>query len=424
MQHYALTGKVFVLICHKLVTPVKVGTTTIKIYHAMGRVRPGYKRKRYNQFTLAYYDKGKRKRETFGNLGKARARAQEIAVLIERGERDMLQLTSTDRSSYLSALSMLEPYGVPLHVAVSEYAQARDALGGESFLAVIKEHIKRQRRVIDRPVPAVVDQMIKAKETAGLSERYIRSLRSHLRRFAAAFSTNISSVTTGLIDQWLESLSIGPRARNNVRLSVVTLFKFARAQGYLPKGEATEADATMKSKDLGGRIDIFTPEELTDLLEAAGAEERLYIALGAFTGIRSAELLRLEWSDVNFKRGHITVSARKSKTATRRLVPIAPNLNEWLAPYRGAVGKVIVVRASRRARLIPEHWPNNVLRHSYATYRLAVTHDAARVALEMGNSPNMLFRNYLELADEQTGKEWFSITPKQSPNVVQFAAAN
>jgi hypothetical protein len=63
-------------------------------------------------------------------------------------------------------------------------------------------------------------------------------------------------------------------------------------------------------------------------------------------------------------------------------------------------------------------WPNNALRHSYATYRLAVTADAARVALEMGNSPQKLMTNYRELADEKEGQEWFEISPDQPLNVI------
>ena len=56
-------------------------------------------------------------------------------------------------------------------------------------------------------------------------------------------------------------------------------------------------------------------------------------------------------------------------------------------------------------------WPNNALRHSYATYRLAMTADAPRVALEMGNSPQKLMTNYRELADEEVARGWFAIRP-------------
>jgi hypothetical protein len=67
-------------------------------------------------------------------------------------------------------------------------------------------------------------------------------------------------------------------------------------------------------------------------------------------------------------------------------------------------------------------WPDNALRHSYASYRLAAVPDAARVALEMGNSPQKLMTNYRELADGHDAKAWFAITPKRSRKIVQFAA--
>ena len=101
---------------------------------------------------------------------------------------------------------------------------------------------------------------------------------------------------------------------------------------------------------------------------------------------------------------------------------------QWLAPYRGFTGRVFasehaVDRTIEFAKSLLKKWPNNALRHSFATYRLADTKDAAKVALEMGNSPTMLFTNYRELADEHDAKAWFAIAPKRSEKVVPFAAA-
>jgi len=67
--------------------------------------------------------------------------------------------------------------------------------------------------------------------------------------------------------------------------------------------------------------------------------------------------------------------------------------------------------------------PQHALRHSYATYRLAQTQDAAKTALELGNSPTMLFRNYRQLADETQASGWFAIAPTQLANVVQMKGA-
>jgi hypothetical protein len=41
---------------------------------------------------------------------------------------------------------------------------------------------------------------------------------------------------------------------------------------------------------------------------------------------------------------------------------------------------------------------DNGLRHSFCTYRLAAVQSAAQVALEMGNSSKVIFKNYRELA--------------------------
>jgi integrase len=422
---------------------VKVGNIpAAKIYGSKCRKRLKSGRHRsYDLFRVAYYKAGERKLEAFGNLHDAKERAGEIARAIAHGRLSVLELTSADRESYIRAMDQLQPLQIPLHSAIEEYVAARTYLNGEPLLSAVKQHVARRRDVIDKRVPEVVAEFLAIKERAGLSERYIETLRAYLNRFATAFNTNIGSVPARLIDEWLTAKKVGPRSRNNMRTYIVTLFRFARARGYLPKGLPTEAEDVTKAKDRGGDIGILTPKQLADLFEAADEESKLYFALGAFCGLRSAEVIRLEWQDVNFARGHIQVGKAKSKTATRRLVPIQPNLMQWLSPYRGRTGFVFprsrrfrrartdqgseraASRAIAHAKKILGAWPDNALRHSYATYRLAQINDAARVALEMGNSPQMLFRNYRELADERDAAGWFSIAPTPVANVVPMKRA-
>ena len=399
---------------------VKTGNAIVKIYQGKSRG--------YNLFTVVHYAGGQRKRETFANLSDAKQRAGEVARAMLNGRIAVLELTSADREGYVSALQLLKPLGIPLHSAVEEYVAARSHLEGESLLSAVKEHAARRRHVTDKRVREIVDELLAAKERDGLSPRYLETLRSHLNRFAAAFETKIGSITSGLIEDWLATHKIGARARNNMRMSVVILFSFARSRGYLPKGQPTEAEDVPKAKDRGGKIGILTPQELASLMKKAPGDVRLYFALGAFTGMRSSEILKLDWSDVNSERGHITVSPEKAKTATRRLVPIQPNLIQWLAPYRGRTGRLFRGRrdsdkAIAFAKEQGIEWPHNCLRHSYASYRLAAIADTARVALEMGNSPAKLFSNYRELADEHDAAAWFAIAPKRTKNVVQFAKA-
>jgi hypothetical protein len=52
------------------------------------------------------------------------------------------------------------------------------------------------------------------------------------------------------------------------------------------------------------------------------------------------------------------------------------------------------------------------LRHSYASYRLAAIQNAAQVALEMGNSSEIVFKHYRELVKPEAALKWFSIFPE------------
>jgi integrase len=392
----------------KTIIEVKRGNTVVKIYRHKGR---RYKNKQYELFTVAYRLNGKQHRKNFSQYQDAQRFASDTATALERSRAQVLSLNAADWQSYLAAKNLLLPFGIPLHAAIEEYVA-----------------IRKRKKLIEKRVGEIVDELLAAKQNAGLSDRYIETLRTYLRRFADSFQTNIGSINTGAIALWLDSLKIGPRSRNNVRQAIVTLFNFARRRGYLPKGETTEAADVETVRDHDGEIAILTPAQLTRLLRKSKPDYQLYFAVAAFTGIRSAELLRLEWSEINFEKGHIEVKARKAKTATRRLVPMQPNLAKWLAPYRGRKGKLFRSRRTVDSAItfakrhnIP--WKANCLRHSYATYRLSILPDAGRIALEMGNSPAKLFTNYRELDRENHAPEWFAIEPRRrSRKIVPFVA--
>jgi integrase len=391
----------------KTITAVKRGNTVVKIYRHKGR---RYKGKQYELFTVAHRLNGKQLRKNFSRYKDAWDFASDTATALEKGRAQILSLSAADWQSYIAARDLLRPFGIPLHDAIEEYVATR-----------------KRKETVEKRVGDAVDEFLEAKKQARLSDRYIETLRTYLHRFADSVQTNIGSVNTGAIARWLDSLKIGPRSRNNVRQAVVTLFNFARRRGYLPKGETTEAADVETVRDHDGEIAILTPVQLTKLLGKSKPDYQLYFALAAFTGIRSAELLRLEWSEINFEKGHIDVKARKAKTATRRLVPIQPNLAKWLAPHRGQNGNLFQSRrtidsAIKFAKRAGIPWTANVLRHSYAAYRLSMLPDAGRVALEMGNSPAKLFTNYRELDRENHAPEWFAIEPpRRSQKIVPFA---
>ena len=311
---------------------VRCGNVTLPIYRG--------KSKGYDFFTLAYYEGGKRIRRTFSKLQDAKIEAEKAAVRIENGQRDILRLASSDAQDYALALKELQPTGVPLHAAIREYVAAvqyLQAMPGVSLLTAVQNYVTRHNGInSSMAVSEIVQELLAARKQDGVSVRYQQTLRSHLTRFSKAFICPIGSVHAKAIEEWIRGMGLSGRSRNNIRVSLITLFSFARDAGYLPKGEPTEAEGLSVAKDKGGKIGIFAPDQLKTLLY--GTEQRkptpeniLYLALGAFTGARSAELIRLEWSEIRLSRNVIEIAADKAKTATRRLIPIPPNLARWLA---------------------------------------------------------------------------------------------
>ena len=127
------------------------------------------------------------------------------------------------------------------------------------------------------------------------------------------------------------------RSHDNFRQVLVLLFRFAQKQGYLPEGR-TEAEKTEPMGNNGdGEIGIFTVEEMRRLLSTAGNDVLPYLVLGAFAGIRTAEIVRLDWQEINFDTGYIEIKKSKAKTKGRRLIKMQPNLVAWLRKAREAL---------------------------------------------------------------------------------------
>ena len=410
---------------------VKRGNVRVKIYSTPTNG--------CDSFTVAYYFAGKRQRRTFADLELAKQEAEIAATKICAGELDVLSLTSADRTSYVRSLEMLKPLGTPLEMAVMQFVEAAKLLSGASLVEAAKFYTKHHSKtVVPRRVPEIVEEMLAAKTAEGQSFIHLRSLKSRLQHFAKAFPAPISMVLAPEIQDYIAALKTQPTkskkswkfipkplsgvSKNNARRVILNLFNYAQSRGYLPKG-LTEAADLKPFKTVPTAIGIFTPEKMAKLLQHADGDLIPFLAIGAFAGLRSAEILRLDWSEVDLAGGHIEVKAQKAKTASRRLVPISDNLKKWLTPLHQGEGKVAPCeQMNNRIRDLTKasgvEWEHNGLRHSFISYRVAQIQNVAQVALEAGNSPKVIFSNYRELVKPAAAVKWFAIEPETPANVM------
>lgn len=157
----------------------------------------------------------------------------------------------------------------------------------------------------------------------------------------------------------------------------------------------------------------------------------VYFALGFFAGVRTAEIMRMEWADVNMDEGYVRVALPKGITngARPRIVELERCAVEWLrlfrhagngAPRSGAlVHDTHLITDWKRRHLEPDglSWGNdsfrNVMRHTYATMHVAAFRDPPATALNMGHAhaSAVLERHYVGLATRSEGEAHWRIFP-------------
>ncbi|HMF45137.1 MAG TPA: tyrosine-type recombinase/integrase [Candidatus Udaeobacter sp.] len=376
-------------------------------------------------YRVAYHLGGKRHRLNFRDLQTAANEAEAKASQLSRGDVDAAQLSGRDRLVYGRALDAVKQFDQPLDAVAIEYSEARKLLDGVPLLDAVRFYAGHHRRGIKRKaVAAAVDEMIARKTAKGVSDVYLRDLRYRLGVFKEAFHCDVNAIAPDDVVTFFDKLKLSPRSHNNFLRTLRTFFGFAQRHGWLPK-EADLLERVEKRSEKRVPVEIFTPSQLAALLKSTSPEVTPCVVLAAFAGLRSAEILRLDWTDIERHHGYIEVAAHKAKTATRRIVPVSDNLSRWLAiaprngvhiwPYSKDGFFKAMRRAADNAKL---KWKHNALRHSFISYRLAEIQDVNRVALEAGTSPQMIFRHYRELATPEQARTWFAIAPQTASNVV------
>jgi integrase len=391
---------------------------------------------------VANWSTGKRRFDSYAEESLALDAADRLAR--QMSERDVLSASMTRDQSveYAQAVQALTPHNVTVSAAANATSEWLKVLGNlEAIGLAVADYRKNHRQITKKRVGEIAD-LKTVKGSRGASAVYLADLDYRLDRFAQDFKCDIGDVTTDQLQTWIDALKLSTQSYKNFRAVLFTLFRFAEARGFCASNPVSGVEQIQIKN--GGDIEIFTVGEATRLLAAASKDFLPGLAIGLFAGLRSAEIVRLAWADVDLQAGHIVVGKDKSKTASRRIVPIQPNLSEWLKPYAKVRGKVwpwpafkfydhqelcaaatAVVADQERgiAAVEPVAWKQNGMRHSFVSYRFSVTANANQTAAEAGNSASIVHRHYRELVKPADAQAYFAIRPEAPENVVSLASA-
>ena len=404
----------------------KRGSFTGTIYTTSREIRG----QTYAVFRSSYYQPdGKRVVKDSGSMERAQQILEDAAQAFGRAQPDALSFTPEERRDADAAMEILRPHNLSLYAAASQLTEALSALPtGMSLMEAVRFAVHRNPSDgTAKLVHEVVAELVQDRESNGCSERYLSDLRNRLAQFSNAFPCAIGTITPSQIRQHISIMKgrdgqkLAVRSRENHRRLIVTLFTFASQQRYISRENAAEIAEIDGLRVSERPTEIFKPEQIQSILNQSTGNDRVLLAIGAFCGLRAAELGRLTWDCIKWEQQVVIVGADMAKTQSRRVVPLPTNVASWIATHidSGSTGKISrytdVGHLSRRFSAIATEcgvpWVSNGLRHSFCSYRLAQTKNAAQTAHEAGNSPSILHRHYSELVTQQEAEKWFNVMP-------------
>lgn len=261
-----------------------------------------------------------------------------------------------------------------------------------------------------------IDLLVESKTKANKRPGYVTNLRQYLDAWARGQEhRSLASVTLDELESFVNAKeSVGSRLTTINRLS--TLFSFAVRKGWivanpLKRIERPTVEATLPT--------ILTDADTIKMLayiKTTLPKLAPWFALALFAGLRPEEADQITWEKINLDAGTVLIDPTISKVRNARTVHLEPVAVAWLK----LGGDLPLLQVTRRRALRKvrdfmgwEEWPKDVLRHTCASHWIALKKSYGAVAIEMGNSENILRKHYRAEVAQADCKKFWSLTPKE-----------
>jgi integrase len=348
---------------------------------------------------------GKRKRVNFATKAEAQGFADQSRVARTNEGMEAFTLSQDIRLDAAKAHKILAPYRVTILEAAKYY----------------QNHVLAYKTA--PTVKEIVERYIADCKHRNLRPRTITDLEQRLNTFASDFGeSRLSEITLDELKEWVNDEQLGMRTRINYLTKLSQLYGFAlrRPEKWVDANltEMIHRPAVEETKP-----EIFSVEQAKALLTHANEFGMLpYIALGLFAGLRSAEMLRLDAKDIIFENQIIKIGADVAKKRAQRNVDMQPALVGWLQPCAQTLkmgGPIVDQSRFRKNKELLldvagiEKWPENGLRHSFASYHLAAFNNSDSTAYQMGHrSTELVHRYYKALVLKSDAERFWNLRPE------------
>ena len=232
------------------------------------------------------------------------------------------------------------------------------------------------------------------------------------------FKCRIDDVTSIEVERWVKDMGKTETSRSMWFRYARMFFRWCYRMRFIDR---SPLDGVRPPRATPGR-NILTAEKMISLLKAPMPDDvKALILLGGFAGLRTIEVSRMNWEDIDVKTKQIYIRKEVSKQhegMLERVVDMTEPLMKRKKFFEKKTGQIVSgsleALYERRRKVVLalgwEGWPDNAMRHSFATYHLARCGNAGLTAYQMGHtSPTMVQRVYAVPAVRADWKAFWKI---------------
>jgi len=369
------------------------------------------------RWLLDYRTNGKQHRLVFKTKELAEAEQERIEKQITDGGTAWLAISPAERIEVMTIHREVQEAGYTLRKVWEDHK--RGFHGGD---------VKR------KTLQAAYNQFIAEREQMLSSDSTMAALRSNVGRFIRPRAElQVTAVARQDVMDWL--VAFKGRTFNSYLTSLNTFFRWSVKLKYLKASPAADIEKIDERRmaNLDEEPPVMSPAQVVALLQTARRTDPAllpYIAVCLLAGLRpEREAGHLAWSDIGET---ILVRGLHAKDRQRRYVTILPVLAAWLArPFytrrRGPVAGNLPPRNLRRrfeavraaaGLFSPKSsaedegkWKHDWMRHTFASYHLAL-YGAEKTIAALGHGDyEMLFGHYRALVTREQAEQFWKLTP-------------